>query len=502
MQPDTLILRGAHVIDPKQGIDQVADVVVVGERIEFVGDASHIDGRMLDLTGHYLSPGWIDIHVHTYGTLGFAQPDAIGVYQGVTTFVDAGGAGIGVLDEFEATMSGLHTSLYAGPFVRPLGLIALNFLEGEIRSLGNIPLSHWVDFMKEKAGLVRYLKCNAMGNYGPGSLKISKGLAEIIGVPLYMHIGEFQLHKVKETLALEAFRIAEAGDIITHIYHGNVGKVVDNHGKVLDLVRRAQDRGVLFDVGFGGTNFSWRVAEEASSEGFLPDTISSDLQQFNVVKPVKSLANVMSAMMFLGMGLKDVISRVTDRAAKAISLQATAGTLAPGMPADITVFDLIKEPLVIADCLMRNRTASEYLKPLMAFKRGRRFECDMEMARAESNWLVQYSDEKVPQRAKKLTVRQKEFLRHLADALSQVKWSITPEEEFDYDKALELQAIFHDVRTDHDLTLKGCLDSLYFSFTDHPFSIQAGIFIMCQERDLFFSRIREILADEAAVEVV
>src|ERR1700759_1508298 len=136
---EKLILRGAPVIDPKEGIDAVPDIVIANERIEFVGDASEAAGDVIDLSGHYLSPGWIDIHVHTYGTLGFSDPDAIGVYQGVTTYVDAGGAGIGVLDEFEATMTGLHTSLYAGPFVRPLGLIALNFVEGEVRSLGNIP---------------------------------------------------------------------------------------------------------------------------------------------------------------------------------------------------------------------------------------------------------------------------------------------------------------------------------------------------------------------------
>jgi dihydroorotase len=502
MKSDTSILRGAHVIDPKQGIDAVADVVVANQRIEFVGDASHVDGEVLDLTGHYLSPGWIDIHVHTYGTLGFSDPDAIGVYQGVTTFVDAGGAGIGVLDEFVATMDGLHTSLYAGPFVRPLGLIALNFLEGEIRSLGNIPLSEWVDFMQQKRGMLRYLKCNAMGNYGPGSLKISKGLAQVLGVPLYMHIGEFQQHKVEETLAMEAFRIAEPGDMITHVYHGNMGKVVDDHGKVLDLVRRAQDRGVLFDVGYGGYNFAWKVAEQAFSQGLLPDTISSDLQQFNVVTPVKSLANVMTAMMILGMGLYDVISRVTDRAARAISLQDEAGTLAPGMPADITVFDLVKEPLVVTDCILHKRTASAYLKPLMAFKHGQRFDCDMERAKKESNWLVQYSDEKVPQRAKWLTAPQKQFLSDLVDALAHVEWSITPEEEFDYDKALELQRIFHLVRKRHVLTLKACLDSLYSSFTDHQFPIQAGLFIMCQERDLFFSRIREILANQASAEIL
>ena len=55
--------------------------------------------------------------------------------------------------------------------------------------------------------------------------------------------------------------------------------------------------------GFGGYNFSWDVAEKAFAQDLVPHTISSDLQQFNVVRPVKSLANVMSAMLRLGMPL-------------------------------------------------------------------------------------------------------------------------------------------------------------------------------------------------------
>ena len=158
----------------------------------------------------------------------------------------------------------------------------------------------------------RYIKCNAMGDYGPGTLKLTKGLAEILNLPLYMHIGEFQLQNPKHLLAPEAFRIADAGDMITHLYHGNLGQVIDDKGKVLPVVREAERRGVIFDLGFGGYNFSWDVAEKAFAQDLIPHTISSDLQQFNVVRPVKSLANVMSAMMRLGMTLSGVIERVTS----------------------------------------------------------------------------------------------------------------------------------------------------------------------------------------------
>ena len=61
------------------------------------------DARTIDVSGCYLTPGWVDIHVHVYGTLGFADPDSIGVCQGVTTYVEAGGPGIDTLDEFLAT---------------------------------------------------------------------------------------------------------------------------------------------------------------------------------------------------------------------------------------------------------------------------------------------------------------------------------------------------------------------------------------------------------------
>ena len=291
------------------------------------------------MSGHYLSAGWVDIHVHAYGTLGFSNPDTVGVYQGVTSFVDAGGPGIGVLDQFMELLRHLETSLYAGAFIRPMGLLGLNFIEGDVRTLGEVPITRWVDFAKQNRDMLRYIKCNAIGDYGPGTLKLTKGLAEILNLPLYMHIGEFQMQRPDHLLAPEAFKIAEAGDMITHLYHGNLGQVIDENGKVLPVVRDAERRGVIFDLGFGGYNFSWDVAEKSFAQDLIPHTISSDLQQFNVVRPVKSLANVMSAMLRLGMTLPDVIERVTHQSGQGdIADGPRRAALKPGLPADITVF--------------------------------------------------------------------------------------------------------------------------------------------------------------------
>src|SRR3982074_59484 len=119
-----VVLKGAHVIDPGQGIHGIVDIAFENGKVRSL-DNLPADAQTIDLAGCYLSPGWVDIHVHIYGTLGFADPDSIGVYQGVTSYVEAGVPGIGTRDEFRARLGGRRVrSLYAGPYLRPLGILS------------------------------------------------------------------------------------------------------------------------------------------------------------------------------------------------------------------------------------------------------------------------------------------------------------------------------------------------------------------------------------------
>ena len=60
-----LLIRGGHVIDPSQGIDQVADLFIAEGKIVQIGDtviprrAQH-----LDATGLVVCPGFMDLHCH------------------------------------------------------------------------------------------------------------------------------------------------------------------------------------------------------------------------------------------------------------------------------------------------------------------------------------------------------------------------------------------------------------------------------------------------------
>jgi dihydroorotase len=280
--------------------------------------------------------------------------------------------------------------------------------------------------------------------------------------------------------------------MITHLYHGNLGQVIDKDGKVLTVVREAERRGVIFDLGFGGYNFSWDVAEKSFAQDLIPHTISSDLQQFNVVRPVKSLANVMSAMLRLGMKLPDVIERVTRNPAKAISLSDRAGSLRPGMPADITVFRLNSGEFEITDCYTKVRKADKQIEPLITFKNGKRFDADMAMGQEESNWFLQFAEDHVPSRASKLSDRQRDFLDGLASSLSSTSWETSSAERLDIEKALELQSIFHRQRAQQGLALKDALQAVYASFLDQSFTMQIGLLLVRLEQPFVVGRLRDV----------
>lgn len=495
--PTSFVLRGARVIDPARSIDRVTDVIVADARILDVGEGlAPPDAAIVDVAGQIVTPGWIDNHVHVYGTLGFADPDSIGIHQGVTSYVDAGGPGIASLDEFVAMLEGQTvTDLYAGPYIRPMGIIGAQFIEGDIRSLTGFPIPEWLDFVARHPGVVRYLKVASLGGYGTGPIKMGKGLAEIIDVPLYGHIGEFQMQP-EHPSAYELFRICQAGDMIAHPYHSNGAKIIDANGKLLPVVRDAQQRGVLFDIAFGSYNYSWDVADRAFEQGLPPDIISSDLQQYSAIGPAYSLAHVMSILMCQGMSVPALIKAVTDTPARAIRLTDRAGSLAPGMPADITVCRIESGNFELADTQGVTRTADRRIVPTMAFKNGVRYESDLARCQDDKNWILQIADDHVPDAAALLSARQLAFLRTLRAALESIDWRYDLK-NLDLAKAHALRALFDTVRAKHDLSLRDGLLAAYACFLDSPFTMQIGLFLLHLERPFALARLTEVTERQA-----
>jgi dihydroorotase len=63
-----LLIRGAHVLDPRSGLDETHDVLVRGGQIAELGAPQSLpaseDGDTLDAAGKHLFPGFVDPHVH------------------------------------------------------------------------------------------------------------------------------------------------------------------------------------------------------------------------------------------------------------------------------------------------------------------------------------------------------------------------------------------------------------------------------------------------------
>src|SRR5688572_12164603 len=112
-QPEyDLLLKGGHVIDPKNKISAVRDVAIRGGRIAAVAaDIPAAKGRkVVNVAGLYVTPGIIDLHAHVFsGTNGNMLagghtsifPDDFALRVGVTTVVDAGSSGRHNFAEFK-----------------------------------------------------------------------------------------------------------------------------------------------------------------------------------------------------------------------------------------------------------------------------------------------------------------------------------------------------------------------------------------------------------------
>jgi dihydroorotase len=166
--------------------------------------------------------------------------------------------------------------------------------------------------------------------------------------------------------------LAKSGDIVTHAFRrGGTGGVIGPDGRVSDYIRRAAARGILFDVGHGSGSFSFAAAEAALKEDFPPTSISSDIHAYSALGPVFDLPTTMTKLLLLGLTLEKVIELTTIAPARAISRLGEMGSLKPGSPADIAVFDLVKGDFSLVDSQGAVRKAAQKIVPVLALRRGR-----------------------------------------------------------------------------------------------------------------------------------
>lgn len=345
-----MVIKGGHVIDAKNNINEVMDIAIQDGKIAAV--AKDIDAglasQVVDAKGLFVTPGLIDLHGHVFAGVeadrqysngpSALDPDPYTFRAGVTTIVDAGGAGWKSFPTFKRNI--IDRS-------RTRVLAFLNIVGEGMRG---DPHEQDVDDMDpQRAADMALANKDYIVGFKLAHFEAEDWIAterafeagKLAKLPVMVDFGGSNDHPPLsiETLFTKYFR---PGDIYTHVYTELPRRdpVVDfQTRKLRPFALEAQRGGVIFDVGFGGGSFNFNQAVPAMKAGLLPNTMGTDLHIGSMNGAMKDQLNVLSTFMALGMDLPSVISRSTWAPAQAISRE-DLGNLSVGSVADITVLGL------------------------------------------------------------------------------------------------------------------------------------------------------------------
>ncbi|MCI0624923.1 MAG: amidohydrolase/deacetylase family metallohydrolase [Acidobacteria bacterium] len=340
-----LILKGGHVIDPKNDIDGVRDVAIHNGRIAALEPslAASLAKKRIDVSGLYVTPGLIDIHTHVFagsahGTTAGGNrsvfPDQASFRSGVTTMVDAGSSGWRSFPEFRRTIID-HAETRVLAMLNIVGVGILNY-EAEQNPADMDPQAT-AEMARKHSDIVVGIKSAHWR--APNFISVEKALeaGKLADIPVMVDFGYFLPERPYQQMVLEKLR---PGDISTHCYRWPA-PLLDPEEKLLPYLAVARGRRVKFDVGHGGGSFHFRNAEPAVRQGFWPDSISTDLHTNSMNGAMIDMLNVMSKFLALGVPLKEVIRQSTTNPATQIK-RGQLGQMAPGAEADVAVLRLEK----------------------------------------------------------------------------------------------------------------------------------------------------------------
>lgn len=364
-----IVLRGGRVIDPANSVDRVMDVGVTGNRITAV--AAHIADaqarKLVDVSGMIVVPGLVDLHMHVFGYEGAIGADDAALPAGTTTIVDAGGSGWRTFDEFRRTViAHSATRVLALLNIVGAGMVGEPY-ESNVDDMD--PAATSATILKNRDVIVG-IKTAHFAKPGWAAIDRAVEAGRRANVPVMVDDKIFT--NSQRTTAEELLKHLRPGDIHTHMYNDRQMELIDRFtGKVQPWMIEARKRGVLFDVGHGGGSFLWPVAAKAVQQGFLPDTISTDLHSASILMQQSDMPNVMSKMMLLGMSLEDVILRSTVNPAKEIARYPEIGTLGAGKIADIAVLENQSGVFAFKDAWPAKKLGLHRLQCVLTIRNGK-----------------------------------------------------------------------------------------------------------------------------------
>jgi len=281
--------------------------------------------------------------------------------------VDAGGSGWRTFDEFRKTVIA-HSKTRVLVLLNIVGHgMAAGRYQNDPEDMNPVKTA---DMILRNRDVIVGIKTAHFGRLGWTAIDRAVEAGRRANVPvmvddsIYTNSGRTTREKLLEHL--------RPGDIHTHMYNDSQIEVIDRlRGKLQPWMKEARERGVLFDMGHGNGSFLWPLATRALEQGFVPDTISTDLWTKSFAMSQSTMPNVMSKMMLLGMSLEDVLVRSTVNPAKEIGKYPELGTLGVGRVADIAVLEPQTGVFALKDSWPAKRLGTKRLESVMTIRAGK-----------------------------------------------------------------------------------------------------------------------------------
>lgn len=381
----SIVIKGGHVIDPKNNINELMDVAIQparqpGQEAKIALLAKNIDTalavQVVHARGMYVTPGLIDIHTHVFygpsrtnylsnGSIAVV-PDGYTFKAGVTTVVDAGGAGWKSFATFKKNIIDLSETRV----LSMLNIVGEGMRGGNYeQNINDMDAAKAAAAAIENKEYVVGFKLAHFKNADWVPVERITQAGKMANMPVMIDFGSGNL-SLKELL----LTYLRPGDIYTHTFieaPKSKDPIVDFETRQLrPFVMDAQKKGIIFDVGFGSGSFNYKQAIPAITSGFYPNTMGTDLHSESIIGAMKDQLNMMSIFLGLGMDIPTIIKAASWSSALAIKREEL-GNLSPGGIADIAILSMRQGQFGFRDIAGNRQGGTQKFECEMTIKGGK-----------------------------------------------------------------------------------------------------------------------------------
>lgn len=367
-----IVIENGIVVDPLETSKEKRNLYIRKDKIEKGPGKNEevICKQKIDAKGCYVIPGLIENHTHIYYGGGDTNlnADVIMLPSGVTSAIDQGSSGWSNFDLFYRSIiqnSMMNLKCYLN--VSNTGIITEDYYENiDPQSFNREMINFYCERYNDAIlGLKIRLCRHSIQDKGLKPLEKTIEIAEDLKLPVSVHIKDLDYIE-------DVAKLLRKGDTWVHMYQLSGQTILDHEGKIRKEIRKAKERGVLFDVASGRSSFSFDMLDKALQQGIEPDFLGTDLTTYNVYqRPLFSLPYAMSIYLNLGFSIEKLVKMCIQKPAETMHLSGQIDTLKEKTIADICIMEPKEKEICFHDKYGGTLKGERVLIPRLTIKDGK-----------------------------------------------------------------------------------------------------------------------------------